>query len=504
MRRLLSIRARLMVGVVVLIAGGLAIANIAGIVLLRSYLQERVDAQVTALHGSPGPGPGPGPGARPGARPDLGRQPTPAELCQSSRNNARARSDFVIIVRDHQGATVCTIGASLGSSAPDLGSLPTRATAGPVTVHSKDSHTRWRVRVVAQPDGSSLVLAVSMSDADATVHRLMVISASTSAAVLALTVLLSWAVAAIGLRPLRDIEQVAARIADGDLSRRVPEQRRRTEVGRLARALNGMLGQIERSFTAKVRSEETLRRFVADASHELRTPIATIRGHTELWRNGVMQDAGGVRTVMSRVEAESLRMGALVDDMLLLARMDQERPLAHEPVDLLSLAVDAVVDAQARQPERHIDLDPGTAKDGLPVVAGDEHGLRQVLANLLSNALHHTPVGSPIQVGVDVHAGRVVLTVADRGPGMSPDVVAQVFHRFYRADAGRSRDQGGSGLGLAIVESLVEAHAGTVTCVSTVEAGTCFTVSLPAMSTEPAPPGPDEGVQRTPSDTGSR
>jgi two-component system OmpR family sensor kinase len=263
----------------------------------------------------------------------------------------------------------------------------------------------------------TVVLAVSLADADATVSRLTWLSLLISGLVLMFTAAAAWAIARIGLQPLGRIEETAQRIAAGDLTERVPTYRRRTEVGRLAHALNGMLVQIERAFSARTDSETRLRRFVSDASHELRTPVAAIRGHAEMWRTGISHD---LDTIMSRIESESLRMGDLVDDMLLLARLDQSRPLELEPVDLLSLATDAVIDTQALQPDRAVTIDahPGANP---PVVIGDQARLRQVLANLLTNALAHTPATSPIEVAVRARHRHVEDSVRDAGPGMPPE-----------------------------------------------------------------------------------
>jgi two-component system OmpR family sensor kinase len=461
-----SIRARLVLGMVVLVSLGLAVANVTGILLLRSYLVDRVDDQVTSISSGPGSTDAPPPEA-----------PTPEDLCANPRDPSGLRSDFVLVVLDADDNVACSLGPDLGDAGPDLDSLPTTST-DVRTVPSLDHEERWRLRVVRdEVSGQRLVLAVSLADADATVARLTQIAALISALVLALTGAAAWLIAGLGLRPLTRIEDTAERIAAGDLSERVPSFRERTEVGRLAAALNGMLGQIERAFSDRTESEATLRRFVSDASHELRTPLATIRGHAELWRNGLMREGRDLDTLVGRIESESTRMGGLVDDMLLLARLDQARPLERRPVDLLSLATDAVIDAEARQPERDITLKHVPA-DQPPVVMGDEARLRQIIANLLSNALDHTPVSSSVQLTVDTRHDDVELSVVDAGPGMPSEVVARVFDRFYRADPGRARSQGGTGLGLAIVKSLVQAHGGSVTCRSTL-AGTTFRISLP-------------------------
>ena len=257
---------------------------------------------------------------------------------------------------------------------------------------------------------------------------------------------------------------------------------RRLKWDRLAAALNSMLGQIEQAFTARADSEDRLRRFVADASHELRTPVSTIRGHAELYRQGVATSPEQVAALLSRIESEAVRMGALVDDLLLLARMDSTPQLDSAEVDLLSVAADTVVDARVRDPARPIVLRTLTAPpwaDEPPVVRGDRARLHQILANLLSNVLRHTPAGSPVEVEVGVSDRTAVVRVIDHGPGLAPDAAIKVFERFYRGDAGRSRVAGGTGLGLAIVASLVQAHDGRVWHEPTPGGGSTFVVELP-------------------------
>jgi two-component system OmpR family sensor kinase len=295
------------------------------------------------------------------------------------------------------------------------------------------------------------------------------------------------------LRPLVEIEQTARAIAAGDLTRRVPERDPRTEVGRLGRALNTMLAQIESAFGARAaseasarRSEDRMRRFVADASHELRTPLTTIRGFAELYRQGAARDPAELDRLMRRIEDQAARMGLLVEDLLLLARLDTQRPLDRQPVDLLALAADAVNDARAVAPDRRIELvlggddgDPSTP----PVVLGDDRRLRQVLANLVNNALTHTPAGRPIEVrvGASTLDGRpgAAVEVVDHGPGLAPEQAERVFERFYRADPARSPADGGTGLGLSIVAALVAVHGGTVAVDSVPGRGARFRVVLP-------------------------
>ena len=305
----------------------------------------------------------------------------------------------------------------------------------------------------------------------------------------------------------------AAKIAAGDLTRRVPESDPRTEVGQLAGALNTMLTEIESAFTAREaseasalrserrmrvsesaakRSEERMRRFVADASHELRTPLTSIRGFAELYRQGAATDVADVRRLMARIEDEATRMGLLVEDLLLLARLDQERPLARLPVDLLALAGDAVHDAQAVEPDRPIRLEVGSTEPP-PIVTGDEARLRQVLANLLSNARKHTPAATAVTVRVSTgpsahgHDPVAILLVSDRGPGMAPQDAARAFERFYRADPARSHAEGSTGLGLAIVSAIVAGHAGTVDIDTGADAGTSLRIELPLWDSERTP-----------------
>ena len=282
---------------------------------------------------------------------------------------------------------------------------------------------------------------------------------------------------------MAEVEQTAAAIAAGQLDRRVPQRDPRTEVGRLSLALNGMLAQIQRAFASSESSadqartsEERMRRFITDASHELRTPLTTIRGFAELYRQGAARD---VEMLMSRIESESRRMGLLVEDLLLLARLDAQRPLEQHRVDLLALATDAVHDAQSIAPKRRIAVEvfdgPGT-----PEVLGDEARLRQVLSNLVSNALQHTPETAGITVRVGTDGDNAVLEVIDEGPGMTQDDAHRIFERFYRADSSRARASGGTGLGLSIVDSLVYAHGGTVTVTTAPGQGCRFRVSLAA------------------------
>ncbi len=288
----------------------------------------------------------------------------------------------------------------------------------------------------------------------------------------------------VGLRPLGRIEDTAAAISAGDLSRRIENDDEKTEVGRLGHSLNAMLGQIETAFADRTASEQRLLRFVADASHELRTPLSAVRAYAELFERGARTHPDDLERAMAGIQRESIRMGVLVDDLLLLARLDQGRPLEHRQVDLSALAKDAVDAARAVEPERQIEL---LAPDEL-VVTGDPDRLRQVLDNLLANVRAHTAITAKATVQVSRDGENARIDVIDEGPGLGQEEAARVFERFYRVDAARSRDSGGSGLGLAIVAAIVEAQGGRTSLMSAPGEGSTFRIELPiANSQEPRP-----------------
>jgi two-component system OmpR family sensor kinase len=345
----------------------------------------------------------------------------------------------------------------------------------PVTVGSRGSDLRYRVLVRREGPATRLVLALPLDDVDDATRRLLVVEAVAVAVVLGVLALVTWWVIRLGVRPVKQMTATASAIAEGSLSHRVDETDPKTEAGQLGIALNQMLTRIEESFDERTRSEERLRRFVADASHELRTPITTIRGYAELHRGGGLNEPGARDEAMRRTEEEAIRMGALVEDLLHLARLDQGRPMERAPVDLSVLVADAVRDARAVDPGRSVD----SRTDPSVVVVGDEGRLRQVVANLMTNALVHTAPASPITVTLGRVDGHAVLEVADAGPGMAATDAARAFERFYRADASRSRHSGGSGLGLAIVEATVRGHGGAVSLDSEPGSGTTVRVELP-------------------------
>ena len=403
--------------------------------------------------------------------------------------------------------TVTVLGSppERGEDLPDVRGLGERdrgrdggGPAHPRTVSSAGGGADWRVVTADLPGGHTLVVGTDLGRDQAAIGQLVALQVAVGLIVLVVLGIAGYVLVRNSLRPLADVERTARAIAAGDLSQRVPEGDDRTEVGRLSTALNGMLSRIERAFRAQEASEaqargseDRMRRFVADASHELRTPLTSIRGFAELYRQGAVGAEDDVRRLMGRIEAEGARMGMLVEDLLLLARLDQQRPLTLGPVDLAEIAGDAVHDARAVQPARPIALHLDESLVDVPVVQGDEARLRQVVGNLVTNALTHTPPEAHVTVSVgpvDGDPDSLVLRVADEGPGMDPADAARAFERFYRVDTSRTREAGGTGLGLAIVASLVAAHGGSVDVVTAPGQGATFAVRLPRGGPPVGPP----------------
>jgi two-component system OmpR family sensor kinase len=335
-------------------------------------------------------------------------------------------------------------------------------------------------RVIAQrlPTGLGIVvIAQSFEDIDRTLLRLQGLFILIGLVMILFIALASRKVITVGLRPLATVEATAERIAEGDLTARLPDLKPSTEVGRLVNTLNTMLGRIEESFSARVESESKLRRFVADASHELRTPITAIRGFAELHRQGAVTGEEKTKELIGRIENESKRMGSLVEDLLLLARLDQSRQMKSEPVNLSKLVSDAVESARAAGPNYPVNFNK---PDDEIYALGDNDRIHQVVANLLANARTHTPVGTKIDVSVIQSEDGVRIRIADNGPGLSEKDQAQIFERFYRADPSRVRTDGeGTGLGLSIVDAVMRAHAGQVSVESELGKGATFTLFFP-------------------------
>ena len=345
----------------------------------------------------------------------------------------------------------------------------------PFTVSAKGPDFR-AVAVVLPTTGDTVVVAQSLEAVEKTAHQLMFLFALIGLIVLMLIALAARYVIRIGMRPLEDVEKTAEKIASGDLSARLPDAKPSTEVGRLVTSLNAMLSRIEESFAARTESEGRLRRFVADASHELRTPLTAIRGFAELHRQGAVTGEAETKELVARIERESMRMSALVEDLLVLARMDQGPKMEIKPVNLSELVTDAVESARAAGPGHPITLDAGSEIYAL----GDNNRIHQVVANLLANARVHTPVGTQIKVSITQSEKEVAISVSDNGPGLSDVDREKIFERFYRVDPSRQRTgEEGSGLGLSIVDAVMRSHGGHVSVDSKLGEGTTFTLHFP-------------------------
>ncbi|WP_278264873.1 HAMP domain-containing sensor histidine kinase [Nocardia sp. AG03] len=412
------------------------------------------------------------------------RMSAPAPPTPPQNSTGQPPSRYYLSAEKLDGSKTLVLSHVFGTDAePDL---PDPPVTKPVTVGSTgDSTEQWRVLTVRGRTAQATV-ALPLTENIDTVRDLVVVQLIVGALVLTALAVAAYFVVRGSLRPLRRVEATAAAIAEGELHRRVPVRNNDTEVDRLSRSLNSMLTQIQQAFAATEaseaaarESESRMRRFVADASHELRTPLTTIRGFAELYRQGATGDPA---TFMNRIEHEAQRMGLLVEDLLMLARLDAQRPVDLRPVDLLALAGDAVHSARAVEAaeggHRPITLDIAEGTGTLEIL-GDEHRLRQILTNLLGNARTHTPDRTTITVRLTPAADEVRLEVADTGPGLAPEDAARIFERFYRTDASRTRTSGGTGLGLSIVAALVAAHGGTVRVEQTPGGGATFVVLFP-------------------------
>ena len=474
----IPLRTRLVAIIMLLLAAGLGIAAVATSAFVSNFLVTQVDDQLKATSV------------------DVAADPE----SQFNQNTVGLPSDYYILYRWSSGVNEPRYFAKtvLRYGVPDIPALSldeVRRIDGPFTVPPKQGGvltptepTQWRVMPLIGPDGSTAFVALPLSGIHETV-KFLGWTLAISAVVIAL-VGGAFAFLAVqrALRPLREIEEAAADIAGGDLTRRVRPAPPTTEVGSLADSLNTMLNHIERAFAASEASEARMRRFVSDASHELRTPLATVRGYGELYRMGALTTPEQMDDTMRRIEDSATRMGTLVNDLLALARLDEGRPIRHEPVNLAALARDSAGDLHALDPTREVRL---VGLGGAPVdapadvtVIGDEDRLRQVLANLIGNVSQHTPAGTPVEIalGTQVSAGGApvgVLEVRDHGPGITPEQAAHVFERFYRADSSRNRASGGSGLGMAIVAAIVGAHHGHISVAPTQGGGLTVHVELP-------------------------
>ncbi|MBB6554705.1 sensor histidine kinase [Nonomuraea rubra] len=460
-----SLRSRLVMAVLGLATLGLVLSNVVGIALLRDHLMDRVDGelqQITRVLSTK-------------AVTTFTRMPVTLNDVIAKRIAAVQR----IMIYNPDGSLQSSSSADDGQPRPVIGEIE----VGVNYTVPGSSGPSWRIRAAALPDGDLLVFAQSLAGLEQTQTAAIAIAFAVSAVVLLLIGLSANAVVRLGLRPLTRMEATAGHIARGDFARRVLAADPRTEPGRLAAAMNVMLDRLQSEIAARTGSEARMRSFLADASHELRTPLTSVRGFAELHRRG----GGDADEAMRRIEDEAARMSVLVDDLLTLAQLDEERPLDRRPVDLLEVAADTIRDARVRVPERQVRL---AGLDGrlTPVsVVGDEARLRQVAANLIGNALCHTPAEASITVKVGSIGHLGVLEVADTGPGVPPEHVPRLFDRLYRVGQGRSRADGGAGLGLAIVSAIVRAHGGRVELDTAPGRGAAFRVLLPGSEVTPSP-----------------
>jgi two-component system OmpR family sensor kinase len=484
----MSLRLRLLIALCPLFVAALVAADAGTYIALRSFLLSRVDSQLSTGHmgveqaldrtagldsGDSGGQGGRGPGGPPG----------PILLPRGTYGELRSPSGQVLARYPD--------GTDDSGARPVLPGPLTAASPGLFTVPGSGGVGHYRVYDETTPAGNLLMVAVPLDDVDSTLSQLLVLELAIAGGVTLVVVLATALLVRRGLRPLERIGSTARSIVLSDLSQRVTPATERTEVGRLGLALNTMLGQLEEAFKEREANEQRLRHFVSDASHELRTPLTSMRGYAELLRRNPDMDPEDMTLAMRRIDEETQRMGILVDDLLLLARLDQGRPLESRPVDMEALVADACADARAADGSRAI-----TTRVTAPlVVSGDQLRLRQVLSNLLRNALVHSPSGTPIEVGLRRDDGHAVLEVIDHGPGIAPAHAERVFERFYRADAGRSGDQGGSGLGLSIAAAVVQAHGGRISVDGTPGGGATFRIRLPLRD---ARPGPAPGATRRP------
>jgi len=472
-----SLRNRLTVGVLVLSAIGFIGAGVGSQALLRNYLIHQVDEQLLSVVG--------GTATRldqAGIAQDEKNDPATATTTRAATPLNRVPTTISVTVLDPFGNLVGGIGGDLNSNQITeyvKGLLPGQVAAfgsKPFTLDAPGADFRVATTVLPSSLGS-VIVAQSLSEFDKTTHQIGVVFLLIGGLVLLFIAFASRQVIKLSMRPLEKIEVTAEKIAAGDLSARLENFEPNTEVGRLSTSLNTMLSRIEESFSARTKSEEKLRRFVADASHELRTPLTSIRGFAELHRQGAVPDGEKTRELIARIEKESMRMGYLVEDLLMLARMDQSRELVIADVDLSNLVKEAVSSALAAGPEHPISLD--IAHDVR--TQGDADKIYQVVTNLLANARAHTPVGTAIHVATYSTEDGSYITVADEGPGLSPEDQTHIFERFYRVDSSRQRSSSdGSGLGLSIVDEVMKAHNGTVSVASEPGNGATFTLHFPA------------------------
>jgi two-component system OmpR family sensor kinase len=468
-----SLRNRLTIGVLILSAFGFAGAGFGAQALLQDYLIHQVDDQLLSVVGGV---------ADRLDQAGIARDEDDAQASRATTPLNRVPTSISVTVLDPFGNLVGGIGGDLNSNQITdyvKGLLPGQVAAfgsKPFTVEAPGADFRVATTVLPSSLGS-VIVAQSLSDFDKTTHQISVVFLIIGGIVLLFIAFASRQVIKLSMNPLKKIEETAEQIAAGDLSARLENFEPDTEVGRLSTSLNIMLSRIEESFAARAESENKLRRFVADASHELRTPLTSIRGFAELHRQGAVPEGEKTRELISRIEKESMRMGYLVEDLLMLARMDQSRELVMADVDLSHLVQEAVSSASAAGPDHPITSDIAVDIH----TQGDADKIYQVITNLLANARAHTPAGTPIHVATHSTKDGSYVTVADKGPGLTAEDQMHIFERFYRVDTSRQRSSNdGSGLGLSIVDEVMKAHGGSVSVASEPGNGATFTLHFKA------------------------
>ena len=467
-----SLRNRLILASVVLASFAIIASDFAANAALRTYLISLVDDQLinisnTSLNRLD----------RAGIAPlEADDKNSPFKILEPLRGVPTATS---ITLLDIDGNLIGQVGGELGGKNFAVTGLKIAEVSQyknrPFTIEGRDGEPDIRALAQMLPTGmGSVIVADSLEKVDKTLSQLRFLFLILGLiALIAIAMAARWIIA-LGLKPLEAVEDTAEAIAAGDLSARLPAAKPDTEVGRLTTSLNTMLARIEESFTARLESENKLRRFVADASHELRTPLTAIRGFAELHRQGAVVGEEKTKELINRIEKESVRMSSLVEDLLLLARLDQSRELAKEPVDLNTLITEAVASARAAGPNHPIEIKLEASEI---FVLGDSQRIHQVIANLLANARAHTPNGTQISITAMQGVSETTIAVSDKGPGLSKADQNRIFERFYRADPSRVRNSGeGSGLGLSIVDAVMKAHGGYVTVKSEVGQGATFTL----------------------------
>ena len=474
----LSLTRRLVTVLVLLVLAAYLLTTSVTITMLRGYLVDRVDADLETYI-------------------DPLAERVSAQLLEDATGQQSSSAElwlppnsyYILLTPSERSSRTITLASRGMDDTPDLRrvDLDDDRLGTPFTVGSTEGVGTWRVLAVPLDERQdvftgTIAVALPLDEVDSTARQLAFLTVVIGLTTMVVVGVLGWFAVRRAFRPLSRMEDTAAAIAAGDLTRRIPPPGARDEVGSLSESLNGMLAHIEHSFAVREASEQRMRDFVADASHELRTPLATVKGYAELHRFGAMTDPEDVAGAMRRIEDEATRMTRLVEDLLTLTRWDSQPEMAPTRVDLTVLASDVVQDARVRAPQRAVRLVSldGTEPHAAPVVTGEDGALRQVLTNLVANALAHTPDGTPVEVAVGRTGERVVVEVRDHGQGLSDGTADRVFERFYRADKSRSRASGGTGLGLAIVAAIVGRHQGSVRHTPTPGGGATFRVELPA------------------------